>query len=82
MENKELKSLVDKLEVNQSLAIEEYVALIEGYSPSLAQYAAQKALQKKEQFYGNKVSAIRQSSPSTRVLWPLRRRVCTSQSTS
>ena len=55
MENKELKSLVDKLEVNKSLAIEEYVALIEGYSPSLAQYAAQKALQKKEQFYGNKV---------------------------
>ena len=55
MENKELKSLVDKLEVNKSLAIEEYVALIEGYSPSLAQYVAQKALQKKEQFYGNKV---------------------------
>ena len=55
MENKELKSLVDKLEVNQSLAIEEYVALIEGYSPSLAQYAAQKALQKKEHLYGNKV---------------------------
>ena len=55
MENKELKSLVDKLEVNKSLAIEEYVALIEGYSPSLAQYVAQKALQKKEKFYGNKV---------------------------
>ena len=41
--------------MNKSLAIEEYVALIEGYSPSLAQYAAEKAMQKKEQFYGNKV---------------------------
>ena len=55
MENKELKSLVDKLEVNQSLAIEEYVALIDGYNSSIAQYAAEKAMQKKEQFYGNKV---------------------------
>ena len=55
MENKELKSLVDKLEVNQSLAIEEYVALIDGYNSSIAQYAAEKAMQKKDQFYGNKV---------------------------
>ena len=50
MENKELKSLVDKLEVNQSLAIEEYVALIDGYNSSIAQYAAEKAMQKKEKF--------------------------------
>ena len=55
MEKKELISLVDKLEVNKSLTIEEYVTLIEGYSPSIAQYAAQKAMQVKEQFYGKKV---------------------------
>ena len=55
MERKELISIVDKLEKEKSLLLEEYTTLIKGYSPSLAQYAAKKAMQAKEKIYGNKV---------------------------
>lgn len=55
MSNKELVSVIDKLQVSRNLSRKEYVFLIEGYSPALAEYAAKKAMQVKEKIYGNKI---------------------------
>ena len=55
MERKDLLSLVDKLEETKSLLIEEYMALLEGYQSSLAEYAAKKAVEAREKIYGKKV---------------------------
>ena len=55
MEKKELEFIIDKLEKNSGLKIEEYLALVEGYSPQLAQYAAKKAVRVRQQIYGNKI---------------------------
>ena len=55
MSNKELVSVIDKLQVSRTLSRKEYVFLIEGYSPALAEYAAKKAMQVKEKIYGNKI---------------------------
>lgn len=55
MSNKELVSVIDKLQVSRTLSRKEYAFLIEGYSPVLAEYAAKKAMQVKEKIYGNKI---------------------------
>ena len=55
MSNKELVSVIDKLQVSRTLSRKEYVFLIEGYSPALAEYAAKKAMQVKEKIYSNKI---------------------------
>ena len=55
MKNQELKASIDKLEQEQKLTLEEYAALIEGYTPGLAEYAAIKAKKVREEVYGNHV---------------------------
>lgn len=55
MNNQELITVIDKLQVNRMLSWEEYAFLIEGYYPALAEYAARKAMQVKEKIYGNKI---------------------------
>lgn len=53
--NKELVCLIDRLEENGSLEFDEYVDLINGYSPRLAEYAAEKAVKIRKRIYGNAV---------------------------
>ena len=54
MENSVLK-LLDKLNQNRSLALEEYEALIAGYSPNAAEYAAKLAVEQRKRVYGTDV---------------------------
>lgn len=51
----ELYSLIDDLARKHTLALEEYDALIKGQNPSLAAYAAQKAVQARQAVYNNDV---------------------------
>lgn len=51
----ELYSLIDDLARKHTLALEEYEALIKGQNPSLAAYAAQKAVQARQAVYNNDV---------------------------
>ena len=51
----ELYSLIDDLARKHTLALEEYEALIKGRNPSLAAYAAQKAVQARQAVYNNDV---------------------------
>ncbi len=52
MEN---KLIAEKLIENRSLAKEEYLKLLEGYTPQFAEYLAQKAREEKQRIYKNKV---------------------------
>lgn len=46
---------IDKLCRERKLSLQEYQALVEGYSPSAAEYAAAKAVEIRKKIYGNKV---------------------------
>lgn len=50
-----LQQLIDILEKERSLSLEQYRALIEGHTPDLQAYAAEKALQARKAVYGNAV---------------------------
>ncbi len=50
-----IKDLIDKLSIQHSLSVEEYSALINGYSPAAASYAAEKAVEKRKEIYANDV---------------------------
>jgi len=47
--------LLDRLEQNRSLSLEEYEALIKGFSKETAEYAAKKAVKARQAVYGNDV---------------------------
>lgn len=47
--------LIEKLKQNKSLTLEEYLELIEGYTPEIAEYTATQAVKVRQQIYGNKV---------------------------
>ena len=51
----QLLELIDTLAHNHSLPVESYERLITGYSPELAEYAAEKAVAIRKEIYGNKV---------------------------
>ena len=51
----QLYFLIDKLREKRKLTLEEYQALVEGYTPSVAAYAAKEAVKVRQQVYGNKV---------------------------
>ncbi len=51
----DLFSLVDRLEKNHSLELQEYKALIENYSPEIAEYLREKAEKTRKSVYGNSV---------------------------
>lgn len=53
--SKELLRLIDTLCDTHTLEISEYRRLIEGYTPEIAEYAAQKAVEKRKEIYGNTV---------------------------
>lgn len=53
--NRLLFSLIDKLNREQSLSIEEYGILVDGYSAETSEYAAGKAVQVRKRIYGNKI---------------------------
>ena len=48
-------SLIDRLKEEKHLSLEEYQALIEGYNPEIAEYAAKEAVKVRQTIYGNKV---------------------------
>ena len=50
-----LYSLIDRLAVERRLTVEEYQALLDGYTPQLAAYAAERAVAVRKQVYGNTV---------------------------
>lgn len=50
-----IKALIDTLSSTHTLKAEEYLELIEGYTPEGAQYAAKIALSEKERIYGKAV---------------------------
>ena len=52
---KYLFSLIEKLKEKNQLHLEEYQALVEGYTPEVAEYAALEAVKVRQQIYGNKV---------------------------
>ena len=45
-------NLLDKLNQSRSLTLEEYEALILGYSPEVAEYAAKLAVEERKKVYG------------------------------
>ena len=51
----QLLELIDTLAHDHSLPVESYERLITGYSPELAEYAAEKAVAIRKEIYGNKV---------------------------
>ena len=50
-----LYTLIDRLTTERHLAAEEYQALLDGYTPQLAAYAAERAVAVRKQVYGNAV---------------------------
>lgn len=50
-----LYTLIDRLAAERHLAAEEYQALLDGYTPQLAAYAAERAVAVRKQVYGNTV---------------------------
>ena len=50
-----LFELIDKLETTRSLSLEEYRLLVEGFSPEISEYTAQKAVKKRKSVYGDDV---------------------------
>ncbi len=55
MENKNLKTLVDRLAKTHTLTETEYAALIRGQTPVLTAYAAEQAVRLRKKYYGNTV---------------------------
>ena len=53
--NKNILELINRLNQNKSLTLEEYGALILGYSPEVAEYAANLAVEQRKKVYGNQV---------------------------
>ena len=51
----QLQTLVDKLEAQNSLNREEWIQLIEGRTPKLAQYIFEKARKIRQAYYGTDV---------------------------
>ncbi len=51
----DMKQLIDTLQKDRTLSLSEYQALIEGHTPQLQAYAAQKAREVRQTVYGNKV---------------------------
>lgn len=47
--------LIDKLKDVRNLSLEEYQALIDGYNPEIAEYAAAEAVKIRQKIYGNKI---------------------------
>ncbi|MBR5923797.1 MAG: [Clostridia bacterium] len=51
----EIINLIDKLAADRSLSLDEWSAAVKGFSPDTAAYAAQIALEKRREIYGNSV---------------------------
>ncbi len=54
-DRKTLTQLIDMLEVQQELKKEDWIRLIRGYSPELAEYAGKKAVAVRGEQYGNQI---------------------------
>ena len=52
-----IQALIDKLEAESRLSREEWITLIEGRSPNLAEYLFEKARKWQHRYYGNNVFA-------------------------
>ena len=52
-----IQALIDKLEAESRISREEWITLIEGRSPNLAEYLFEKARKWQHRYYGNNVFA-------------------------